>query len=506
MRKGGIFMVEENKKIVRLQEELHKLKLKIYEHEKINSLYENILDKVDEAIYAYDQNGRLIYMNRAGEKVEGQKREILVGKKEAEIWGTNEVLPLIRDKKSIENKRMYYTIPSGKRIHISHSMYPYFNDHEMLGCFSITKDVTQTDNMIMNIYELQSKLRSRLQTHIPINGTRYSLNDIVGDSEAIKKCVRDAYKVSKHKSNILIYGETGTGKEIFAQGIHNVGPNNKEPFIGINCSAIPSNLLESLLFGTIQGAFTGALDTKGLFEQAGGGTLFLDEVNSMPIDMQTKLLRVLQEKKYRRIGDIKDKSVGCRVISATNVEPTETIKLGQLRQDLYYRIATVTIQIPALRERTSDIGLLIYYFMNKYNKTFNTKFESIDCNLINACNNYHWPGNVRELEHMVESALNLAEDNEKILRLDLFPMLINNEAVYNQKPVSIVEGFKDIKKIDLNKELSNYEIELIKSALINNKGNIAATARQLSVHRSVLYNKMKKLDMDLNKLIEYVLK
>lgn len=497
-----MFMRRENQKLIDLKKELLRLKLKICEYEKRNSLLEDILDRIDEAIYVYDKMGRLIYINSVGEKIEGQRRNMLIGKKETEIWNTNLVLTLLKNKNTVENERMYYTISHSKRIHIIHSMYPYFYNNEIIGCFSITKDVTRIDDMFISMYELQQQLRTSKKTDVPINGTRFNLDDVIGESSVIKKCIESAHKVSKHKSNILIYGETGTGKELFAQGIHNASSNHKEPFVAINCSAIPSNLLESLLFGTIKGAFTGALETKGLFEQAGEGTLFLDEVNSMPINMQPKLLRVLQEKKYRRIGDIKDKIVRCRVISSINIEPAEAIKLGQLRQDLYYRIATVTITVPPLRERNSDIYLLMYYFMNKYNKIFNTKFESIDNKLIEACSNYNWPGNVRELEHMVESALNLSEDCEKTLSLDLFPILINNEAAHSQNKVSKMDYSGDIKKIDLKKELNNYEIELIKNALVNNEGNIAATARQLSIHRSVLYNKIKKLRIDLNKLMD----
>ncbi|MBV7273479.1 sigma 54-interacting transcriptional regulator, partial [Clostridium sp. PL3] len=258
----------ENQKLIDLEGELLKLKLKICEYEKKNSLFENILEQIDEAVYVYDRDGTLIYMNGVSEKIEGQNRDMLTGKTETEIWGTNVVLSLLQDKNTIENERMYYTISNGKRVHIMHSMYPYFDNNEIMGCFSITKDVTQIDDMLMNIYELQQQLRTSKRTNIPINGTRFSLNDIIGDSQIMKKCIENARKVSKHKSNILIYGETGTGKELFAQGIHNASSNHKEPFIAINCSAIPSNLLESLLFGTIKGSFTGALETKGLFEQA----------------------------------------------------------------------------------------------------------------------------------------------------------------------------------------------------------------------------------------------
>jgi arginine utilization regulatory protein len=270
---------------------------------------------------------------------------MIIGKKETEIWSTNLALPLLQNKSTVKNERICYTISHSKRVHIIHNMYPYFDNNEIVGCFSINKNIVQIDNMLINIYRQQQQSGIDEKTNAPINGTRFNLNDIIGESPTIKKCVESAYKISKHKSNVLIYGETGTGKELFAQGIHNASSNRKEPFVAINCSAIPSNLLESLLFGTIKGAFTGALETKGLFEQAGGGTLFLDEVNSMSIDMQPKLLRVLQEKKYRRIGDTKDKNVRCRVISSINIEPVKAIKLGQLRQDLYYRIATVIITI-----------------------------------------------------------------------------------------------------------------------------------------------------------------
>ncbi|AOT69488.1 sigma-54 interaction domain-containing protein [Geosporobacter ferrireducens] len=499
-------MNEDNKRLAQLQEELFKLNIKLHEFQNRNNLFERILDQIDEAIYAYDQSGHLIYMNRASEKVEGQTRDMLVGKKEKDIWDTNVVLPLIQGKKPIENERMYYTIPSGKTVHIVHSMYPYSQDDEVMGCFSITKDVTKMDDMIMHIYELQQQLRKSKKVNIPINGTRYSLEDIIGETPAIELCVENAYRVAKHKSNIMLYGETGTGKELFAQGIHNAGNDYNESFIGVNCSAIPSNLLESILFGTVKGAFTGATETPGLFEQVREGTLFLDEINSMPIDMQAKLLRVLQEKKYRRIGDLKDREVKCRVISSTNIEPDKAIALGQLRQDLYYRIATVTIRIPPLRERIEDINLLIYYFMNKYNTVFDTQFEAVDDKLLEACLRYHWPGNVRELEHMVESALNLSNSYEKVLLLDFFPILINNQMISTQKQVIKPHCVDDAKQIDLNEELNHYERQLILNALISNKGNIAATARQLSLHRGVLYNKLKKLDMNLEQLTEYVLK
>ena len=495
-----------NERVYELEEKILNLNSKIHEYKKEINMFENILDKIDEAIYVYDSFGKLIYINRRSEKIEEKNKNFLLGKKDTEIWDTNLVLPLIKNKKLIEKQRMDYITPNGKRVHIIHSMYPQIIGNEVVGCFSITKDVTKINDMIMNIYELREKLLTGGKPNIPINGTRYSLEDIIGDSEQIKLCVKTAYKVSTHKSNILLYGETGTGKELFAQGIHNAGINCNEPFIAINCSAVPENLVESLLFGTVKGAFTNALETRGLFEQVGGGTLFLDEINSMPISIQPKLLRVLQEKKYRRLGGSKDKNVMCRIISSTNVEPSKAIELGQLRQDLYYRISSIILEIPPLRERTADINLLMCSFIDKYNKILNTHIDSVDSKLIEACMNYQWYGNVRELEHMIENAMNLSDDYEKKLYLDLFPVLLNNKIRYNQKKIGRFHYEGSNNKIDLKEELNNYELKLIKNSLMNNKGNIAASARQLSIHRSVLYNKFKKLDINLDCITEYVLK
>jgi arginine utilization regulatory protein len=211
--------------------------------------------------------------------------------------------------------------------------------------------------------------------------------------------------------------------------------------------------------------------------------------------MQAKLLRVLQEKRYRRIGDNKDRLLHCRIISSTNVEPQQAINDGQLREDLYYRISTVTINLPPLRKRIEDISLLMHYFINKLNKYFNTKFEYIDGRLLQACTGYHWPGNVRELERMIESALALSDTNEKILLLDLFPILGNQRTLeqVSQKLFDCTEK----KRVDLNEELHNYERDIINAALQGNEGNITTTAKQLSIHRSVLYNKMKKLGIRL---------
>jgi arginine utilization regulatory protein len=234
-------------------ENLLKLEEKLREYEQEIALYKSILELTDEAIYTYDLEGRLLYLNPAGEKIEGQTRDKLIGKTEKEIWGSNTVPSLLKSGVVRENERMQYENPEGNKVSIIHSQYPFVYKGKKMGVFTITKDVTMIESLVMRYYKIQELLRDMKRTTIPSNGTRFTLEDIIGESPEIKECVKNAYKVARHMTSVLLYGETGTGKEIFAQGIHNASASKEEPFIGLNCSAIPVTLLESLLFGTTKG-------------------------------------------------------------------------------------------------------------------------------------------------------------------------------------------------------------------------------------------------------------
>jgi len=256
-------------------------------------------------------------------------------------------------------------------------------------------------------------LRREIERH-------YDLSHIIGESPEIKKIINEVKKIASAKSNVLILGETGTGKELIARAIHYSSPRTERPFIPINCSAIPENLLESELFGHVRGAFTGAVTSKkGLFEEANGGTVFLDEIGDLSPSLQAKLLRVLEDQEIRRIGSNQSTKVDVRFISATNKDLAKLVKEGRFREDLYYRINVITIHLPPLRERGNDIELLARFFMQKYSKEHGKEVNKIDDEALKILKAYDWPGNIRELQNIIERAVLVTEDG--IIKKDHLP-------------------------------------------------------------------------------------
>lgn len=309
-----------------------------------------------------------------------------------------------------------------------------------------------------------------------------------------------AERVAKFDTNVMICGETGTGKEMFAQGIHNAGNRRNEPFVGINCGAVPENLLESILFGTEKGAFTGAENSEGLFETAGKGTLFLDEIDSMPPAMQAKLLRVLQEKKVRRVGSSKEIPVMCRIISATNVDVEDALREKRIRSDIYYRLASVSIHVPPLRNRGKDVLLLAEEFIDRFQAIFRTKIEGMADEVKEIFLSYDWPGNVRELEHVIENALLVTKENEHELRLHHIPEKLFRD---RKTDVKIKRGLvEERKKVDLTAMVADYERKIIVDSLRENHANITATAECLGIHRNALYRKINSLGIKKDSIVE----
>ena len=253
---------------------------------------------------------------------------------------------------------------------------------------------------------------------------KYRFENIIGTSQRMQEIYNLIAKIADTDSTILIQGESGTGKELVARALHFNSNRQHQPFVAINCSALPENLLESELFGHKKGAFTGAVQDKiGLFEEAEMGTIFLDEVNSMAVSLQTKLLRVLQERQIRRVGDTKSQAINVRVLAATNESLGEKIKSGNFREDLYYRLAVIPIEMPALRERLDDIPLLVQHFLNKNAAQTNTEPRKIEQKSLDTLAHYRWPGNVRELENAIERACALCDDG--LIRVqDLPPQVV----------------------------------------------------------------------------------
>lgn len=320
-------------------------------------------------------------------------------------------------------------------------------------------------HMQKRILELENKLE-----------TRYSFDRIIGKSQIIKEAINLAEKVAPTDSTVLLEGETGTGKELFAQSIHNASLRKNKPFVAVNCSAFPKELLESEIFGHRKGAFTGAnLDKKGLFEEANEGTLFLDEIGEMHPDLQAKLLRVLEEQTFTKIGDTKPIRVNVRIIAATNRNLLEEARKENFRSDLYYRLSVFKIQMPALRDRKKDIPLLVENFIKKYSSKTNKKISAISPEFYESLSAFNWPGNTRELKNVVERAVILAE-NGKITN-DLLPLevLIPGEN-------SVSENYKTLEEM---------EKVHIQKMLLFTKGNKTKAAEKLGIGVPTLYRKLE---------------
>lgn len=295
-------------------------------------------------------------------------------------------------------------------------------------------------------------------------GKIYDFSSIIGETPALKSIIEEVKKVADAKSSILLLGETGTGKELFARVIHNNSSRSHMPFIPINCSAIPESLLESELFGHLKGAFTGAaMSKKGLFEEADGGTIFLDEIGDVSTSFQVKLLRVIEDQMIRPIGSTKSAKVDVRFITATNTNLEKAMAEGAFREDLFYRINTITLNMPPLRERKEDIPLLVKDFVEKYSVRFGKKISEVSPEALAAINNYSWPGNVRELQNVMERAIILSEDGT--IRIDHLPETMRDLRSFKQASIEMGLSIENYTKNFIVKSQARYNEQQIADML-----------------------------------------
>lgn len=462
----------------------------------------NILESLNEGIWIVNQELTVVYYNSACRSMLGLDEDEIIGKCIYEVFPALKpeqcnLMKVLQTGKPILNDFQWHITFKGEKKSVSTSAIPIFNNGRPVAAYEVFRDLSElvklSDKIALQEIQLHGKKTS--QTNQP-KSTTYCLDDIIGTSNKIVTLKKFIKKIAKSSSSVLIYGETGTGKELVAQAIVNESNRSKKPFVAQNCAAFPENLLEGILFGTAKGSFTGALDKQGLFEIANEGTLFLDEINSMPIELQSKMLRVIQEGKVRRIGGNKETSVDVRIISSTNINPEEAVEQGMLRNDLYYRLNVIYIIIPPLRERRRDIIELSDYFISVYNKELGKYVKCLSKDVLDFFLCYKWPGNVRELKHAIEAAINVC-DGEEIMVFDLPANLRKN--IYSPKKN---EGlFKSSIDPLLNEKFSydNFidEVDryLIVSALDYCNGNITRASNLLKMPRQTLYNKMKNLDI-----------
>lgn len=463
---------------------------------KENSILNLALDAIHDAIYIVDKTSHILYINKACERIDHLNRHDTIGKSEYDVYGCTEffdivVLDIFKTGKQVLNEVFTYKRLDGKIQKFFYSAYPLYQGKEIIAVMAIWWDTKLVHTLITETYELQQKLLSDDTPHKK-SRTSYYLNDIVTKDPIMETNIEVAFISAKSDVTVMIYGETGSGKELFAQGIHNASLRQRNPFIAVNCSAIPENLLESTLFGTVKGAFTDAMDLPGLFEQAKEGTIFLDEINSLPLHLQPKLLRVLQEKMVRRIGSKFETEINCRVICATNTDPFKALEKGSLRPDLFFRLSTRIIYIPPLRERIDDIDLLIEYYLRFYNQKYHRNITGITEDVLQLFYSYSWPGNIRELQNILEGGISLTSIDDSMLNVSHIPSYIR-KIIEKKDPQKTKQSInKEINYEDLQKKIFNEEAEAISNALYRNRNNITKAAQSMGISRQTLLYRMKK--------------
>lgn len=319
------------------------------------------------------------------------------------------------------------------------------------------------------------------------NNTRYITEDIITSDETMLLIKEKIEKLALTDSTLLIYGQTGTGKELVAQALHNGGRRYARPFISVNCGALPASIIESILFGTVKGSFTGAEDKPGLFEQAEGGTLFLDEINSLDLMLQVKILKAVESKAVRRIGAVKERKVDVRIIAATNEEPHKLIKEGKMKPDLFYRLSVLYLYLPPLSERHEDILILADHFISYFNKKLNLNIKPLDSEIKNLFMSYSWPGNVRELRNAIEGAVAFVENDR--ITINEIPDYIVKSCMKGRNCRSLEQW----KGIDLSEKSALLEKTIVQAVYEMEEGNLTRTAKRLGISKQLLHYKLQKI-------------
>ncbi len=376
-----------------------------------------------------------------------------------------------------------------KEIKITSLSVPIKSGNKIVGAIDLSvseNDEKNSDDNIEIDHEIFEKNNMNKLNSVG-NQAKYVSESIITNNARMLELKKHIKVVAECDLPTMIYGETGTGKELFAQSIHNASKRKDKPFISQNCAAIPDTLLESILFGTSKGAFTGAVDNKGLLELADGGTLFLDEINSMPLHLQSKLLRVLQDGTFRSIGSKESKSVDIKVIAAINEEPLKAIERGCLRRDIYYRLSVLNINIPPLRERKDDIPLLVSFNVAKYNKVFNKDIKYVSNKLYDKLRDYEWPGNIRELENVIIHGLSVVDKTKEKLEFKDIEDKYNELIQFN--------GDVELKIKPLTEMVNNYEKCIIEKALNHAEYNVTKASKILNIPRQTLHRKAKQYNL-----------
>lgn len=451
-------------------------------------MMKDIVDHANQGMVLVDKDGRILKWNY--EKLLGKKEEEVLGKPVQDV---------------IENTRLHIVVKTGKkelcdvqRIQ-GHDMLasrtPIIKDGKVIGAVGtvLFKDVKELKYLARKLELLEDAVHKYKGEIRRMHTARYSFDNIISKNKKMKRLKEIAMRAAESNSTVLIQGESGTGKEYFAHAIHRASNRKYGAFISLNCAAIPKELLESELFGYEEGAFTGAKKEGriGKFELANGGTILLDEIGTMPLEMQAKLLRVLEEREFERIGGNKRIELDVRVIASTNEDLEKLVEKGKFRQDLYYRLNVIRLFIPPLRERLDDITILSKHILNELVNSLELEPKEISKEVISIFESYNWPGNVRELRNVLERALNIAQGN--IILAEHLPEYLQNK--HKNRDVN-----NDKESLMLKDVVRKAEIDAIKKALKESKGNRTLAAKKLGIHRTALYKKIAAYNLQISDL------
>ncbi len=473
--------------------------------------WQQIFSVLDEGVHVVDNHGKTLLYNRTASRLDGLEPEEVIDKNIFSVFPSltlenSTLMSTIRSGEPIKNVLQTFINSRGEEITTVNSTIPLELTDGTRGALEISRDITLLQELVDDVSNLRRQLSkhdsgSKLQSGSadkkkkPDNNTSYTFTDLIGEADNFREVINEAVKAARSDSSVMIIGETGTGKELVAQGIHNASPRSESPFIAQNCAALPRDLLEGLLFGTEKGGFTGATSRPGLFEQANKGTILLDEIDALDFDLQAKLLRVLQENKIRRIGSQQEKQVDVRIIATMNSEPEVAFEENNLREDLYYRLAVVSLNLPPLRERVGDTALLVSHFIEHYNEKFERDVQGFSEKLLEKLKNYSWPGNVRELQHFVEACFNLCRAENEISWQNLPPHLQEKLITDDGRQNDIFSWQNSSCLPALSEFLENIEKQLITRAMEIKENNISAAARALEISRQSLQYKLDKYNL-----------
>ena len=451
--------------------------------------YLNIITNMEnyvDGIMVVDERADIVYLNQFRPDFTPLDEKRAIGKNLFELYpdldeSESTILAAIREGKVTMGREDLLTTSYGRRFRVIDNTFPIKEDGKIIGAVSVvTFPEGRTFGSPVEVYGKKDSGQKHL----------YQVSDMIGRSPVMQAVRSQIQRIAKTSSSVLIYGSTGTGKELAAQSIHTSSNRKNNPFISQNCAAIPATLLESLFFGTAKGSYTGAEDRPGIFESADGGTVFLDEINSMDINLQAKLLRILEERSVTRIGSTESVDVDVRIVAATNRPPVLCMEEGSLRPDLFYRLGSVTVDLPDLKDRPEDIDLLAEYFISAFNDVMHRQIIGVSQEVMTIFKTYSWPGNIREFRNVIEGAFNLCEGNI-IAKGDLPSYLVSSLNLEEILPEHGT-GENRIQWLgSLKKNMDAYEKMLILDAVENHK-NLTETAEYLGITRQALNQKLNK--------------